>query len=63
MTKLLNRLSEELYELRQFINDEDYRIKTLEYQESKSMIKDDRLSDKIIFKKEKLTDEENKLYK
>ena len=35
MTKLLNRLSEELYELREFINDEDYRIKTLEYQELK----------------------------
>ena len=63
MTKLLNRLSEELYELRQFINDEDYRIKTLEYQESKFRIKDNRLSDRIMFKKEKLTDEENTVYK
>ena len=59
MTKLLNRLSEELYELREFTNDEDYRIKTFEYQESKFRIKGNRLSDK----KEKLTDEENKLYK
>ena len=63
MAKLLNRLSEELYELREFINDEDYRIKTLEYQESKFRIKDNRLSNKIMFRKEKLTDEEDKLYK
>ena len=39
MIKLLNRLSEELYELREFINDEDYRIKTLEYEKSKLDIK------------------------
>ena len=56
MTKLLNRLSEELYELREFINDEDHRIKTLEYEKSK-------LYSKRIYlnKKEKLTDEEVKL--
>ena len=63
MTKLLNGLSEELYELREFINDEDYRIKTLEYQKSKFKIKDNRLSDKVMFKREKLMDEEDKLYK
>ena len=63
MTKLLNRLSEELYELRELINDEDYHIKTVEYQESKFRIKNDRLSNKIMFKKEELTDEEDKLYK
>ena len=39
MIKLLNRLSEELYEVREFINDEDYRIKTLEYEKSKLDIK------------------------
>ena len=39
MTKLLNRFSEELYELREFINDEDYLIKTLEYEKSKLDIK------------------------
>ena len=63
MTKLLNGLSEELYELRDFINDEDYRIKTLEYQESKFRIKNDRLFDKRVVRKEELTDEEDKLYK
>ena len=54
MIKLLDKLSEEVYELREFINDEDYRIKTLEYQESKFRIKDDRLYNKIMFRKEKL---------
>ena len=39
MTKLLNRLSKELYELREFINDEDHHIKTLEYEKSKLNIK------------------------
>ena len=61
MTKLLNRLSEELYELREFINDEDYRIKTLEYENSKLEIKDNRLFDKRVVRKEELTDEEDKL--
>ena len=63
MTKLLNRLSEELYELREFINNEDYHIKTLEYKESKFRIKDNRLFDKHVVRKEELTDEEDKLYK
>ena len=62
MTKLLNRLSEELYELREFIKDEDYRIKTLEYEKSKLEIKNNRLFDKLVVKKEELTDEEDKLY-
>ena len=61
MIKLLNRLSEELYELREFINDEDYRIKTLEYEKSKLDIKNNRLFDKRMIRKEKLTDEEDKL--
>ena len=61
MTKLLNRLSEELYELREFINDEDHRIKTLEYEKSKLDIKKNRLFDKHVVRKEKLTDEEDKL--
>ena len=62
MIKLLNRLSEELYELREFINDEDYRIKTLEYEKSKLDIKKNKLLfDKLIIRKEKLTDEEVKL--
>ena len=62
MIKLLNRLSEELYELREFINDEDYRIKTLEYEKSKLEIKNNRLFDKFMIKKEELKDEEDKLY-
>ena len=62
MTKLLNRLSEELYELREFIKDEDYHIKTLEYEKSKLEIKNNRLFDKLVVKKEELTDEEDKLY-
>ena len=62
MTKLLNRLSEELNELREFINDEDYRIKTLEYEKSKLDIKHNRLFDKLVVRKEELTDEEDKLY-
>ena len=61
MTKLLNRLSEELYELREFINDEDHRIKTLEYEKSKLDIKMNRLFNKSVVRKEKLTDEEDKL--
>ena len=63
MTKLLNRLSEELpvYELREFINDEDHRIKTLEYEKSKLDIKMNRLFNKSMVRKEKLTDEEDKL--
>ena len=61
MTKLLNRLSEELYELREFINDEDHRIKTLEYEKSKLDIKKNRLFNKSVVRKEKLTDEEVKL--
>ena len=61
MIKLLNRLSEELYELREFINDEDYRIKTLEYEKSKLDIKKNKLFDKRMIRKEKLTDEEDKL--
>ena len=61
MIKLLNRLSEELYELREFINDEDCRIKTLEYEKSKLNIKNNRLFDKRMIRKEKLTDEEDKL--
>ena len=52
MIKLLNRLSEELNELREFINDEDYRIKTLEYEKSKFEIKNNRLFDKFMIKKE-----------
>ena len=63
MTKLLNRLSEELYELREFINDEDHRIKTLEYEKSKLVIKKNRLFDKRVVRKEKLTDEEDELSK
>ena len=61
MTKLLNRLSEELYELREFINDEDHRIKTLEYEKSKLDIKKNKLFVKHVVRKEKLTDEEVKL--
>ena len=61
MTKLLNRLSEELYELREFINDEDHHIKTLEYEKSKVGIKMNRLLDKHMVRKEKLMDEEVKL--
>ena len=61
MTKLLNRLSEELYELREFINDEDHRIKTLEYEKSKLDIKKNRLFNKSVVRKEKLMDEEDKL--
>ena len=60
MTKLL---SEELNELREFINDKDYRIKTLEYEKSKVEIKRKRLFDKRMVKKEELTDEEDNLYK
>ena len=41
MLKLLNRLTKELNELREFINDEEYRIKTLEYERSKLVIKRD----------------------
>ena len=52
MIKLLNRLSEELYELREFINDEDYRIKTLEYEKSKLDIKKNKLFDKCMIRKE-----------
>ena len=63
MTKLLNRLSEELYELREFINNEDYRIKTLKYEKSKFVIKKNRLFDKRVLRKEVLTDEEDKLDK
>ena len=63
MTKLLNRLSEELYELREFIYDEDHRIKTLEYEKSKLEIKKNRLFDKRAVRKEELTDEEDKLNK
>ena len=61
MIKLLNRLSEELYELREFINDEDYRIKTLKYEKSKLDIKKNKVFDKLMIRKEKLTDEEYKL--
>ena len=61
MIKLLNRFSEELYELREFIHDEDHRIKTLEYEKSKLDIKKNRLFDKRVVRKEKLTDEEEKL--
>ena len=61
MIKLLNTLSEELYELREFINDEDHRIKTFEYEKSKLIIKKNRLFDKRVVRKEKLTDEEDKL--
>ena len=39
MIKLLNRLSEELYELREFITDEDYRIKTLEIKSQNLILK------------------------
>ena len=60
MTKLLNRLSEELYELRMFICDEEQRIKTLEYEKSKLEINEKRLYDKIVGRNEKLTDEEDK---
>ena len=63
MIKLLNRLSEELYELREFINDGDYRVKTLEYEKSKLDIKNNKLFDKRMIRKEKLTDEEDKLDK
>ena len=61
MIKLLNRLSEELYELREFINDSDYRIETLEYEKSKLDIKINKLFDKRVIRKEKLTDKEDKL--
>ena len=63
MTKLLNRLFEDLNELREFINDEDYRIKTLEYEKSELEIKRNRLLDKRMVKKEELTDDEDNLYK
>ena len=58
MIKLLNRLSEESYELREFINDEDYRIKISEYEKSKLDIKKNKLFDKRMIRKEKLTDED-----
>ena len=63
MAKLLNRLSEELYELRMFICDEEQRIKTLEYELSKLEITGDWLSDRLRVRKGKLTDEEDKLDK
>ena len=63
MAKLLNRLSEELYELRMFICDEEQRIKTLEYELSKLWITEKWLSDRLTFREGKLTDEEEKLDK
>ena len=61
MAKLLNKLSEELYELRVFICDEEQRTKTLEYEMSKFEINKKRLYDKLVVRNEKLTDEEDKL--
>ena len=63
MAKLLNRLSEELYELRVFICDEEQRIKTLECEMSKLKITENWLYDRCVARKGKLTDEEDKLDK
>ena len=63
MSKLLNRLSKELYELRLFICDEEHRIKTLECEMSKLKITERWLCDRLTFRKGELTDEEDKLVK
>ena len=57
MAKLLNRLSEELYELRLFICKEQ-RIKTLEYEMSKLEIIENWVSDGHWVLKRELTNEE-----